>query len=171
MSPTHRASKDGKIELVTGSPGGSRIITTVLQIIVDVIDYGLNVAEAEERAARPRPGSARTNCAIERGISPDTIRLLEAMGHKVVVSEAMGSASTIARAPDGDADGRFRPAAAGDAGGGVLRRMRPVSRAAARGADVPPGGRCVKRRQVFRQALSSFVKACHGLSRLCLTRC
>ena len=46
MSPTI-VLKDGKVELVTGSPGGSRIITTVLQIIVDVIDHGLNVAEAE----------------------------------------------------------------------------------------------------------------------------
>ena len=46
MSPTI-VFKDGKLELVTGSPGGSRIITTVLQIIVNVIDHGLNVAEAE----------------------------------------------------------------------------------------------------------------------------
>ena len=46
MSPT-LVFKDGKLVMATGSPGGSRIITVVLQVIVNVIDYGLNVAEAQ----------------------------------------------------------------------------------------------------------------------------
>ena len=99
MSPTI-VFKDGKVELVTGSPGGSRIITTVVQIIVNVIDHGLNVAEAEN-APRAHDQLYPDELRIERGISPDTIRLLEAMGHKVVVREAMGSANTIFRTPDG----------------------------------------------------------------------
>ncbi len=99
MSPTF-VFKDGKIALVTGSPGGSRIITTVLQIILDVVDHGLNVAEAEE-APRVHDQGFPEELRIERGISPDTIRLLEAMGHHVVVREAMGSASTIARDASG----------------------------------------------------------------------
>ena len=99
MSPT-LVFKDGKVELVTGSPGGSRIITTVLQIIVNVIDHGLNVAEAEN-APRAHDQLWPDELRIERGISADTIRLLEAMGHKVVVREAMGSANTILRTPDG----------------------------------------------------------------------
>ena len=107
MSPTI-VFKDGKVELVTGSPGGSRIITTVLQIIVDVIDYGLNVAEAEG-APRAHDQLWPDELRIERGMSADTIRLLEAMGHKVVVQEAMGSASTIARAPDGELTGTSDP--------------------------------------------------------------
>ena len=45
MAPT-MMFKDGKLELVTGSPGGSTIITTVLQIILDTVDFGLNLAEA-----------------------------------------------------------------------------------------------------------------------------
>ena len=56
----------------------------------------------------PRPKTRRAHdqlypdeLRIERGISEDTIRLLEAMGHKVVVREAIGSANTIARSPDG----------------------------------------------------------------------
>ena len=53
----------------------------------------------------PTTSSIPTSSRIERGISPDTIRLLEAMGHKVVVSEAMGSANTIVRAPDGELTG------------------------------------------------------------------
>ncbi|HZZ60028.1 MAG TPA: gamma-glutamyltransferase [Roseiarcus sp.] len=107
MSPTI-VFKDGKVELVTGSPGGSRIITTVLQIVVDVIDYGLNVAEAEN-APRAHDQLWPDELRIERGISPDTIRLLEAMGHKVVVREAMGSANSIIRAPDGTFMGASDP--------------------------------------------------------------
>ena len=99
MSPTI-VFKDGKVELVTGSPGGSRIITTVVQIIVNVIDHGLNVAEAEN-APRAHDQLYPDELRIERGISADTIKLLEARGHKVVVREAMGSANTIFRTPDG----------------------------------------------------------------------
>ena len=95
MSPT-MVFRDGELELVTGSPGGARIITTVLQIILDVIDHGLNVAEAEE-APRVHDQWQPDELRVERGLSADTIRLLEAMGHKVVVREAMGSANTIAR--------------------------------------------------------------------------
>jgi len=103
MSPT-LVFKDGKLLMATGSPGGSRIITTVLQIIVNVIDHGLNVAEAEN-APRAHDQLFPDELRIERGISPDTIRLLEAMGHKVALGEAMGSANTIVRAPDGELTG------------------------------------------------------------------
>jgi gamma-glutamyltranspeptidase/glutathione hydrolase len=99
MSPT-LVFKDGNVELVTGSPGGSTIITTVTQIIVNVIDHGLNVAEAQN-APRAHDQLYPDELRIERGMSEDTIRLLEAMGHKVVAREAIGSANTIARSPDG----------------------------------------------------------------------
>jgi gamma-glutamyltranspeptidase/glutathione hydrolase len=95
MSPT-MVFKDGELEIVTGSPGGSRIITTVLQVILDIIDHSLNVAEAED-APRVHDQWLPDELRIERGLSPDTIRLLEAMGHKVVVRESMGSANTIER--------------------------------------------------------------------------
>jgi gamma-glutamyltranspeptidase/glutathione hydrolase len=103
MSPT-LVFKDGKLLIATGSPGGSRIITVVLQVIVNVIDYGLNVAEAEN-APRAHDQLFPDEIDVERGISPDTIALLEEMGHTVVLSPAMGSASTIARAPDGELSG------------------------------------------------------------------
>ncbi|MFO1351139.1 MAG: gamma-glutamyltransferase [Gammaproteobacteria bacterium] len=99
MSPTF-VFKQGKPLLVTGSPGGSRIITTVLQIIVNVIDHGMNIAAA---SAAPRihqqwlPDELR----IEEGLSPDTIALLRALGHKVVVKDAMGSTQSIMRLPQG----------------------------------------------------------------------
>ncbi|VTN12330.1 Gamma-glutamyltranspeptidase precursor [Raoultella terrigena] len=58
MSPTI-VVKDGKTWLVTGSPGGSRIITTVLQMVVNSIDFGMNVAEATQRTALPSSVAAR----------------------------------------------------------------------------------------------------------------
>jgi gamma-glutamyltranspeptidase / glutathione hydrolase len=103
MSPT-LVFKDGRLVMATGSPGGSRIISVVLQIILNVIDHGLNVAEAEN-APRAHDQLWPDELRIERGVSPDTIRLLQAMGHKVVLSEAMGSANTILRAPDGELEG------------------------------------------------------------------
>jgi gamma-glutamyltranspeptidase / glutathione hydrolase len=103
MSPT-LVLKDGKLLMATGSPGGSTIISTVLQIILNVIDHGLNVAEAEN-APRAHDQLWPDELRIERGISLDTIRLLETMGHKVVLRNAMGSANTILRAPDGELEG------------------------------------------------------------------
>jgi gamma-glutamyltranspeptidase/glutathione hydrolase len=103
MSPT-LVFKDGKLLMATGSPGGSTIISTVLQIILNVVDHGLNVAEAEN-APRAHDQLWPDELRIERGMSPDTIRLLEAMGHKVVVRDAMGSANTIVRTPDGELEG------------------------------------------------------------------
>ena len=103
MSPT-LVFKDGKLVMATGSPGGSRIITVVLQVIVNVIDHGLNVAEAQN-APRAHDQLWPDELRVERGVSPDTIRLLEAMGHKVVLSPSMGSANTIGRAPDGELEG------------------------------------------------------------------
>ena len=103
MSPT-LVFGDGKLLMATGSPGGSTIISTVLQIILNVVDHGLNVAEAEN-APRAHDQLWPDELRIERGLSPDTVRLLEAMGHKVVVRDAMGSANTIVRTPDGELEG------------------------------------------------------------------
>ena len=103
MSPT-LVLKDGKLLMATGSPGGSTIISTVLQIIVNVIDHGLNVAEAED-APRAHDQLWPDELRIERGMSLDTIRLLETMGHKVVLRNAMGSANTIVRTSDGEVEG------------------------------------------------------------------
>ncbi len=82
MSPTI-VLKDGKPVLVTGSPGGSRIISTVLQVIVDVLDYHMDVAAA---VAAPRlhhqwmPDEVR----IERGFPDDVLAALKAKGHQIV---------------------------------------------------------------------------------------
>jgi gamma-glutamyltranspeptidase/glutathione hydrolase len=99
MSPTI-VLKDGKVFLVTGSPGGSRIITTVLQVIMNVIDHGMNVAEASH-APRIHHQWLPDELRIEEGLSPDTIRLLEAKGHTIRVQEVMGSTHSIMRAENG----------------------------------------------------------------------
>ena len=92
MSPTI-VLKDGKPFLVTGSPGGSRIITTTLQVIMNVIDHGMNIAEATF-AAHP-PSMAAGRAARRAGPVADTIRLLGEMGHHVVVKNPMGSTQSI----------------------------------------------------------------------------
>jgi gamma-glutamyltranspeptidase / glutathione hydrolase len=99
MSPTI-VLKDGKPVLVTGSPGGSRIISTVLQVIVNVLDYRMDIAAA---VAAPRlhhqwlPDEVR----IERGFSDTTLDALKAMGHRVIEPMGQTSANSIAVTPDG----------------------------------------------------------------------
>jgi gamma-glutamyltranspeptidase/glutathione hydrolase len=99
MSPTI-VLKDGKPVLVTGSPGGSRIISTVLQVIVNVLDYHMDVAAA---VAAPRlhhqwlPDEVR----IERGFAEETLDALRAKGHRIVEPMGQTSANSIAVTPSG----------------------------------------------------------------------
>ncbi len=95
MAPT-MVFRDGELELVTGSPGGSRIITIVTEIILDIVDFGMNLAEATE-AVRVHHQGLPDELQVERGLNPDTIRLLQALGYKVVVHDAWGSAQSILR--------------------------------------------------------------------------
>ena len=99
MAPTI-VSRDGRVVLVTGTPGGSRIITTVLQVILNVVDHQMNIAEAVA-APRIHHQWLPDRVSAERGLSPDTIRLLEAKGHKVVTTATTGSANSILVTPDG----------------------------------------------------------------------
>jgi gamma-glutamyltranspeptidase/glutathione hydrolase len=99
MSPTI-VTRDGRVFLVTGTHGGSRIITMVLQIILNVIDHQMNIAEAVA-APRIHHQWLPDQVDAERGLSPDTIRLLEAKGHKIVVGRTFGSANSILVTPDG----------------------------------------------------------------------
>jgi gamma-glutamyltranspeptidase/glutathione hydrolase len=92
--------QDGKPFLVTGSPGGSRIITTTLQIIMNVIDHGMNIAEATH-APRIHHQWLPDELRIEEGLSPDTIALLEQKGHAVALGDAMGSTQSILVTGDG----------------------------------------------------------------------
>ncbi|MGB7422584.1 MAG: gamma-glutamyltransferase [Comamonas sp.] len=93
MTPT-LALKDGRIAIVTGSPGGPRIITTVLETLVDMIDFQMNPAEA---AATLRFHHQWTpdELRVEKGLSRDTLDLLQAKGHRIVVKPVMGRTQTI----------------------------------------------------------------------------
>ncbi|MDA7416495.1 gamma-glutamyltransferase [Xenophilus arseniciresistens] len=93
MTPT-LVLKDGKPVLVTGSPGGARIITTVLQTVVNTIDFKMNPAEA---AAAPRVHHQWTpdELRVEKGLSPDTLALLRQRGHNVALKASMGRTQTI----------------------------------------------------------------------------
>ena len=95
MTPTI-VLKDGNAWFATGSPGGSRIITTVLQMVVNVIDHGMNIAEAEA-APRMHHQWLPDVLQLESGFSPDSIRILEARGHKIAAAQwSMGSLQTVA---------------------------------------------------------------------------
>lgn len=112
MSPT-LVLRDGKIRLVTGSPGGNTIPGTVMQSIVDVVDFGLNIAEA---TALPRVHQDMRSgkLLVERGISPDTLALLRGIGHQIEIGETIGSTQILlvdTRGVEGAADPR-RPGAA-----------------------------------------------------------
>lgn len=113
MSPTI-VLKDGKPVLVTGSPGGSRIISTVLQVIVNVLDYKMDVAAA---VAAPRlhhqwlPDEVR----VESGFPENVLSELKAMDHLIVEPMGQTSANSIlvtANGPLGAPDPRTRGAEA-----------------------------------------------------------
>jgi len=96
MTPTI-VLKGGKLFLVLGSPGGSTIITTVANVLMGVVDYGLNIQEAVN-APRFHDQWIPDEIKIEKiGFSPDTVRILEHMGHKIDASERFwGDAECIA---------------------------------------------------------------------------
>lgn len=99
MSPT-LVFKDSKPYIVTGSPGGSRIITTVTQVISNVIDHDMNIAEATH-APRIHDQWLPDEIRIEKALNVDTIKKLESMGHKVSPQAAMGSTQSIMITPNG----------------------------------------------------------------------
>jgi gamma-glutamyltranspeptidase/glutathione hydrolase len=113
MTPTI-VLKDGKPFLVTGSPGGSRIITTVLQVIVNVIDRGMEIAGAVS-APRAHNQWLPDQVFAEPALPGDLVAALEARGDKVVAQRPFTSANSIMITPEGfvgAADPRTRGALA-----------------------------------------------------------
>ena len=81
MTPTITLH-EGKLHMVLGAPGGSRIITAVLQVFLNVVDFGMNIQQAIE-APRFHHQWKPDVLSVEEGFSPDTITLLKARGHTV----------------------------------------------------------------------------------------
>ncbi len=114
MAPTI-VLKDGKLFLVLGSPGGPRIITTVANILMGVVDYGLDIQQAVN-APRFHHQWEPDQIFVERtGFSPDTLKLLEARGHKIKAETYWSDGECIAvdprtgellGAPDGRGGGK-----------------------------------------------------------------
>jgi gamma-glutamyltranspeptidase/glutathione hydrolase len=87
MTPTI-VLRDGKLFLVLGSPGGARIITTVANILMGVIDYGMSIQEAVN-APRFHNQWMPDIVNVEQWFSPDAVRLVQQMGHKVEIGETV----------------------------------------------------------------------------------
>ena len=118
MTPTI-VTKDGKLVLVTGSPGGSTIITTVLQVVVNTLDHGMEVSEA---VCMPRVHSQWQPDRVifePNGLSPDTVAILKQRGHTLVSARfgrGIGDANSI-RISGNDLQGMHDPRNAGGAVG------------------------------------------------------
>ena len=98
-----------------GSPGGPTIINTVLEVIVNVLDFRLNVQDAVNRP-RFHHQWLPDRISMEPGFSPDTIALLEARGHKIRLVSGQGEVAAILFADgwlQGAADPRTESAAEG----------------------------------------------------------
>jgi len=88
-------ARDGKPVLAIGSPGGRTIINTVLQVILNVVDHGMNIAQAVE-APRMHHQWLPDMTRMERiGFSPDTRSLYERMGHRITLVGSQGHAMGI----------------------------------------------------------------------------
>jgi gamma-glutamyltranspeptidase/glutathione hydrolase len=114
MTPTI-VLRGGKLYLVVGSPGGPTIINTVLEVVANVIDFGMNITDAVN-APRLHHQWMPDVLRLERGFSPDTVALLKARGHNVQFEEAQGEVAAI-RTHDGWLEGDADPRTEGTAKG------------------------------------------------------
>jgi gamma-glutamyltranspeptidase/glutathione hydrolase len=93
MTPTI-VLRDGKLYLVLGTPGGSRIISHVLQVFLNVVDFGMNIQDAVNRPRFHHQWRPDT-LIMEPGFSPDTEALLKARGHNIERVNTMCEMSCI----------------------------------------------------------------------------
>jgi len=99
MTPTI-ILKDGKLFMTVGAPGGGRISTAVLQVILNVLDFGMNVQDAID-APRIHHQWQPDKLSLERGISPDTVALLKSRGYDVDYAPGVVLAQVAAIVSDG----------------------------------------------------------------------
>lgn len=107
MSPTMVFGKKG-LWMVTGTPGGNTIPGTVMQMIVNTVDFGMNIAEATS-TARIDQQLRSGILAVEPEVSPDTLARLKEWGHQIEVSRAIGATQTLAVGEDGNIQGAPDP--------------------------------------------------------------
>ena len=95
MTPVMVFNSEGSLELITGSPGGSQIPGVVFQVLVNYIDFDLDIGEAS-MLPRIHQDSQSTELNYEKHMSSDTQRILESYGHNLELSDTMGSTQSIA---------------------------------------------------------------------------
>ena len=116
MTPTIVA-KDGKLFMVTGSPGGRTIINTVLHTILNVVDFKMGAQDAVD-AGRFHHQWLPDRVTYERhALSPDTVNILKVMGHAMQEGGSQGVAEVIIDRGDGLEGGIDRRQADGGAAG------------------------------------------------------
>ena len=99
MTPTI-VLRDGKVAMVTGSPGGSRIITITLQSMLNVLDFGMNTQEAVDAPRIHHQFQPDVIYAEPYALSPDTKTSLQAMDYKIIEQVPWGAAEMIAVGPE-----------------------------------------------------------------------
>src|SRR5579862_394402 len=114
MTPTI-VTQSGKLYMVLGTPGGPTIINSVLEVLLNVVDFGMNVQDAVD-APRIHHQWMPDQLLMERGFSPDTIELLKSRGHEVKVIGSIGEMAVI-EARDGGLEGAADPRTEGVAKG------------------------------------------------------
>ncbi len=109
MSPSIVLDAQGRFLMAVGTPGGSTIPTTTLQVMTNVIDYGMNARQAIEAPRFHHQGLPQTIDVEANGFAPETLKALEAMGHPIHVRAWLGDAQLILRRPDGTLEGWADP--------------------------------------------------------------
>ena len=127
MTPTI-VVKDGRVVLVTGSPGGRTIINTVLSVVLGVTEYGLTGRQAVDKARMHHQWLPDRATIEEGGVTADVLEALKAKGHEVRSGGRQGDAHSIWVAPDGTPYG-------------VNDKRTPDSKASAPQLTAPASGR------------------------------
>ena len=104
MTPT-MLTRDGRLFMVTGSPGGRTIINTVLQTILNVVDFGMNAQESVDAGRIHQQWLPDRIVNEKHALSPDSLALLKAKGHQLVEGATQGNAEVIVVSDDNVLEG------------------------------------------------------------------
>ena len=94
MAPVMVFDAAGDLKLITGSPGGSQIPGVILQLLINNLEFNLDIGAAT-MVPRIHQDSQSLNLEYEKFLSEDTLRILESYGHKLELSDTMGSTQSI----------------------------------------------------------------------------
>jgi gamma-glutamyltranspeptidase/glutathione hydrolase len=94
MSPVMVFNSKGNLELITGSPGGSQIPGVILQVLINSIEFKLDIGAAT-MVPRIHQDSQSLSMEYEKFLSEDTLKILRSYGHNLKVSDTMGSSQSI----------------------------------------------------------------------------